>query len=48
MQPLSGLAPKLTQVSLLGLEGLQEADFDVFGTMVHLQVLTSCSSVLLL
>ena len=48
MQPLSSLAPKLTQVSLLGLEGLQEADFDVFGTMVHLQVLTNHSSVLLL
>ena len=46
LQSLGSLAPRLTQLSLLGLEGLQESDFDVFGTMVHLQLLElgDCSS----
>ena len=46
LQPLGSLAPRLTQLSLLGLEGLQESDFDVFGTMEHLQLLElgDCSS----
>ena len=37
--PLTSLCPKITHLSLLGLEGLQEQDYDVFGTMVHLQLL---------
>ena len=39
LQPLAQLAPGLTQLSLLGLEGLQESDYDVFGTMIHLKLL---------
>ena len=39
MFPLTSLCPKITHLSLLGLEGLQEQDYDVFGTMVHLQLL---------
>jgi len=33
------LAPRLTQLSLLTMEGLQQKDFDVFGTLVHLKLL---------
>jgi len=36
---LSKLAPRLTQLSLLTMEGLQQKDFDVFGTLVHLKLL---------
>jgi len=37
--PLTSLAPRLTHLSLLGLTGLQVQDYDVLGTMVHLQSL---------
>lgn len=36
---LTKLAPRLTQLSLLTMEGLQQKDFDVFGTLVHLKLL---------
>eukprot|EP00090_Calanus_glacialis_P005869 TRINITY_DN14565_c0_g1_i1.p1 TRINITY_DN14565_c0_g1~~TRINITY_DN14565_c0_g1_i1.p1 ORF type:complete len:1588 (-),score=590.08 TRINITY_DN14565_c0_g1_i1:93-4856(-) len=36
---LSNLAPRLTQLSLLTMEGLQQKDFDVFGTLIHLELL---------
>jgi len=36
---LAQLAPKLTQLSLLTMEGLQQKDFDVFGSLIHLQLL---------
>eukprot|EP00092_Neocalanus_flemingeri_P034768 GFUD01037838.1.p1 GENE.GFUD01037838.1~~GFUD01037838.1.p1 ORF type:complete len:1533 (+),score=504.50 GFUD01037838.1:53-4651(+) len=36
---LGKLAPNLTQLSLLTMEGLQQRDFDVFGTLIHLQLL---------
>jgi hypothetical protein len=39
LNDLSNLAPRLTQLSLLTMEGLQQRDFDVFGTLVHLQLL---------
>merc|ERR1712013_802477 len=39
MRTLEGLAPSLTHLSLLTLDGLTEPDFDVFGTLVHLQTL---------
>ena len=44
---LSSLAPKITHLSLLGLVGLEPQDYDVFGTMVHLQLLElgECESV---
>jgi len=39
VRSLEALAPTLTHLSLLTLEGLGESDFDVFGTLVHLQLL---------
>ena len=36
MRTLEGLAPSLTHLSLLTLDGLTEPDFDVFGTLVRL------------
>jgi len=39
IRSLEAMAPSLTHLSLLTLEGLTEPDFDVFGTLVHLQLL---------
>jgi hypothetical protein len=35
---LDGLPHTLTHLSLLTLEGLAAQDYDVFGTLIHLQV----------
>ena len=46
MRSLEGLVSSLTSLSLLTLDGLTEPDFDVFGTLVRIILLTLYSFIL--